>query len=319
MLKWKKLGNIFDPADHDTAPWMHEYAQLPFPLEIDGNILRVYFATRPQKGNDLQYISRSGYVDLNKNNVNQILNISKEPILDLGGTGTFDEFGCMTSSFIRYRGEIFAYYTGWTRMQSVPYSMAIGMAKSEDGGTMFKKISEGPILGITYMEPYLLSGPIVKRINRKWHMWYLTGTKWVLYDRKFEPVYKIAHATSRNGIDWNRDGRSVIPSIYEDECQVSFALFHFQDIWNVIFAYRRPVDFRENIINSYRLGYAWSTDLVNWQRDDSLSDLDVSQSGWDSEMLAYPQVCELNGRVLLFYCGNNFGFNGFGCAELLAM
>lgn len=315
-LKWIKRGKLFDPAEHETAPWMHEYAQLPFPLDVGGGVLRVYFATRPKRGGDQQYISRSGYVDLNKNSLHHILNISKEPIIDLGNAGSFDEFGCMTSSFVRYQGQVYAYYTGWTRMQSVPYTMAIGMATSNDGGETFVKYSKGPILGITYKEPYLISGPIVRRINRRWHMWYITGIQWLSYKNKLEPVYKIVHATSKNGIDWIRDGKPIIPSIYDDECQVSFALFQYRNYWNVIFAYRRPIDFRENSNNSYRLGYAWSTDLVNWQRDDSLSNLDVSHSGWDSEMLAYPQVCELDNRILLFYCGNNFGFNGFGYAEL---
>jgi hypothetical protein len=148
-------------------------------------------------------------------------------------------------------------------------------------------------------------------------MWYLNGRKWIADKSKYEPVYKITHATSLDGFSWKRNGMSILPSIYEDECQVSFALFHFQEKWNVIFAYRKPIDFRENIKHSYRLGYASSNDLETWNRDDSKVGIDVSESGWDSEMMAYPQVGEVDGRILLFYCGNNFGRSGFGVAELL--
>jgi hypothetical protein len=317
MLKWIKHGKIFDPTVLETEPWMAEYAQLPFPIQLDKDIIRVYFATRPKKGDDLQYVSRSGYVDLSKSDIEQVVNISDKPILELGGPGSFDEFGSMTSSFVQTENKIFAYYTGWSRLQSVPYTMAIGMAVSENSGQTFEKISEGPILGQTIYEPFLLSGPIVKIIKDKWHMWYLNGEKWILNKGKYEPVYKLTHATSDDGIYWTRNGLSVMPSKFEDECQVSFALFHFQERWNAIFAYRQPIDFRENKNCAYRLGYAWSDDLESWHRVDSGIGLDLSASGWDSEMMAYPQVFEMDGRILLFYCGNNFGREGFGLAELI--
>lgn len=318
MFTWKKRGRIFNPFELDTAPWMQEYAQLPFPLDLDEKRLRIYFATRPQRGADLQYVSRSGFVDVLKDDQSKIVGISGKPIFELGGPGTFDEFGSMTSCFVRVKEEIRAYYTGWTRMQSVPYTMAIGAAVSHDGGTFFEKYSEGPIMGITAQEPFLLSGPIVKLIDGCWHMWYLTGVKW-LHDEnisKYEPVYKITHATSDDGFTWQRDGLPVMPSLSDDECQVSFALFYYNAKWNVIFAFRKPLDFRENSANSYRLGYASSTDLVHWERDDSQVGLTVSKEGWDSEMIAYPQVGQLNGKIYLYYCGNNFGREGFGYAEL---
>lgn len=317
MLKWKKLGKIFDPAEHKTEEWMTEYAQLPFPMPISEDILRVYFATRPKIGADKQYISHSGYVDLQRKDITKIVNISSTPIFELGGPGTFDEFGSMTSSFIKTGDKIYAYYTGWTRMTSVPYNMAVGLAISSDGGSTFEKYSNGPILGQTAQEPFLLTGPIVKIIDGKWHMWYLRGTKWFSHNGKYDPVYKIAHATSPDGINWIRNGIPMLPSKTEDECQVSFALFHFQGKWNVIFAYRQSTDFRENTSCGYRLGYAWSNDLEKWNRDDSKVGIDVSETGWDSEMQAYPQICQIDDRILLFYCGNNFGKGGFGAAELI--
>lgn len=318
MLKWKKLGQIFDPFSIPTPDWMHEYGQLPFPMEVDDEMIRIYFATRPKKDSDLQYVSRSAFIDVKKKDQTKIVNVASGPIFDLGGPGTFDEFGCMTSSFIRLDNEIRAYYTGWTRMQGVPYTMAIGMASSTDGGTTFEKYSEGPILGITSQEPFLLSGPIVKIIKNSWHMWYLTGTKW-LHDTsigKFEPVYKIAHATSNDGIHWTRNGKPVIPSLTEDECQVSFALFFEDERWNAIFAHRQPLDFRSNSENAYRLGYASSTDLLKWTRDDSQIEFDVSSDGWDSEMICYPQIGQFCGKTYLYYCGNDFGRVGFGFAEM---
>jgi len=44
--------------------------------------------------------------------------------------------------------------------------------------------------------------------------------------------------------------------------------------------------------------------------------IDVSEEGWDSEMLAYPFFYKHNEKVYMFYNGNGFGKSGFGYAEL---
>ena len=68
--------------------------------------------------------------------------------------------------------------------------------------------------------------------------------------------------------------------------------------------------------NGYRIGYAYGDNYVDWIRADEMSDLSVSESGWDAEMVCYPHVIKLNGKVYMFYCGNNFGQYGFGVAVL---
>lgn len=317
MFKWKKFGKIFDPTSNNSNEWMQEYAQLPFPYILNDKVIRVYFATRPKSDSDLKYISRSGYVDLDRKNLTQIINISEKPLFEIGSPGSFDEFGAMTSCFINVGKKVYGYYTGWSRLQTVPYTMAIGLAISSDGGDTFKKISEGPILGQTEKEPFLLSGPKIIIENGLWHMWYLVGTKWLNHNGKYEPVYKFAHAKSKDGISWERNGIPIIPSKFKDECQVSFSVFRHNDKWNAIFAYRKPLDFREASDGSYRLGYVYSNDLETWHRDDDKIGIDVSKDGWDSQMLAYPNISEIDGKKYLFYCGNEFGKYGFGLAQLL--
>ncbi|PYV14205.1 MAG: hypothetical protein DMG07_12455 [Acidobacteria bacterium] len=63
----------------------------------------------------------------------------------------------------------------------------------------------------------------------------------------------------------------------------------------------------------YRIHYAESRDGIyfKWLPDPVL---DVSATGWDSEMTCYPCVVHLGGRTLLFYDGN--GYAGIGAAEL---
>ena len=316
MLKWKKIGQIFNPTELKSSNWISEYAQLPNILCLDDKTVRVFISCRPQKNSDMQYISRTGYVDLDIENLSRIVNISNSPILELGNTGSFDEFGLMTSCVVPFKDKIYAYYTGWTRMQSVPYTMAIGMAYSNDNGNSFSKISQGPIIAQSIHSPYLASGPVVRNINGTWHMWFLRGTRWIEHNEKKEPIYEIAYATSLDGIKWDTTGHRVIEPVYENECQVSFGIFRHKEKWHSLFAYRQATDFRENKERSYRIGYAYSNDLIQWFRDDRKAGIDVSKTGWDSEMICYPHVAEIRGKIYLFYCGNNFGKEGFGIAVL---
>lgn len=292
---------------------MHEYAQCPTPVVLDANTLRVYIACRPERGSDLQYVAYPGYVDLARNDIKRIQGASPKPIMPLGNTGTFDEFGIMPSSFVRNGDEMYAYYSGWTRMQSAPYTLAIGLAISKDGGTTFEKLGEGPVLGISLDDPYFVTGPIVRIVEGTWLMWYLSCKKWMELDGKSEPIYRMALAKSSDGISWSKHGDTVIPPLSANECQDICAPFFYKEKWHAIFAWRDPT-FRNG---RYQLGYAQSDDLSHWTRDDSLVGLELSASGWDSEMMCYPQVIELDGRLLIFYCGNNFGRDGFGAAELL--
>lgn len=296
---------------------MQAYSQCPTPTVLDAETIRVYITSRGERSSDMQYISYPGYVDLARHDITRVVGIADKPVLPLGGPGSFDQFGITPSSFVQRGGQMYAYYTGWTRMRSVPYTLAIGMAVSHDGGGAFEKLGEGPIMAVSVTEPFFLSGPIVHLIEQRWHMWYLTGLGWLPDEKTYEPVYQIAHATSEDGITWVRNGKPVIPALTENECQASLALFLQGRTWHCLFAYRQPTGFRTGKARSYRLGYASSIDLETWVRDDSMCGIDVSQSGWDSQMICYPQVLQIDGRTLLFYCGNDFGREGFGIAEML--
>jgi hypothetical protein len=84
----------------------------------------------------------------------------------------------------------------------------------------------------------------------------------------------------------------------------------------MFFCYRRSLDFRGKA-GGYRLGYASSPDLLDWTREDGVAGLEVAESGWDSEMLAYPHVFEVAGNAYLAYLGNGVGREGFGLARLI--
>ncbi len=297
------------------ADWMHEFAQAPCALVHD-DFVRVYFSCRPKPDEKGQYVSYSAYIDLNRENLFEILDISAQPVLKLGGFGTFDEFGTYPISVIQDGNRLLAYYGGWTRCESVPFNVAIGCAASHDNGQTFEKSGAGPILSYSPDEPFVLSGPKIRKFNGRWYLYYIAGRKWILPDGRPEPIYKIRMATSEDGFHWTKLHKDLIAdALGEDEAQASPDVFYHDGTYHMFFCYRHPTDYRRNKNRSYRIGYAFSPDLVNWSRNDSLAGIDVSNEGWDSEMVAYPHVFHLDGKIYMMYLGNQVGRYGFGLAQ----
>ena len=209
-FKWKKKGLIFNPKSR--YDWMNTHAQVPYSLIIGNDILRVFFSTREKQDLNGNFKSYSAYVDLDINNFENIINVSDNPIIKLGCVGEFDEFGSMAGSICKHEDEYWLYYCGWQRSLSTPYNWAIGLAKSIDNGKSFRKIGPGPILGPTINEPYLQACPIVYKFpdSTCWHMFYLSGVKWIdVQDNKKESQYLIMHATSNDGISWERNSKPI--------------------------------------------------------------------------------------------------------------
>ncbi|MGE8449154.1 MAG: hypothetical protein ACN6OP_00750 [Pseudomonadales bacterium] len=315
MFKWKKLGKVFDPKDQNTPNWMHEFAQSPSVL-IERDYVRVYFCSRPKPGADGQYLSYISYIDLDRNNLQKILRVSDKPVLTLGQHGTFDEFGTYPVSVCRDGAEIRAYYAGWTRCESVPFNAAIGLAISRDGGNNFERAGTGPILSYSPDEPFLQGSPRIRKFDGHWQLWYVAGKEWVTTTGKPEPIYKIRMATSADGINWVKHGKDLIADKLGDyECQACPDVTWRDGRYHMFFSYRDIRNYKSRE-GGYRIGYASSPDMLNWERRDELVQLELSENGWDSEMINYPHLFELDGTAYMLYQGNGMGREGFGLAVL---
>lgn len=315
MFNWKKLGKAFTPQEVQGRPWLKEFAQAPAVLVMD-DVVRVYFSCRPPADTNGQYVSYSAYVDLARNDLLKVRHVAEQPILPLGGLGEFDEFGTYPVSVIRDGEVIRAYYAGWTRCESVPFNVAIGAAVSHDEGKTFVKLGTGPILSYSPDEPFVLSGPKIRRFNNQWQLFYIAGSKWKIVDGRAEPVYKIRMATSDDGVHWTKLNKDLIESrIEDDEAQASPDVFYANGKYHMFFCYRYSSHYRGKA-NGYRIGYASSSNLLDWVRDDSKVGIDVSDEGWDSEMISYPHVFELDRKIYMAYLGDQVGRYGFGLAVL---
>jgi len=125
----------------------------------------------------------------------------------------------------------------------------------------------------------------------------------------------IKSARSTDGLVWARDNKQVLSSSRSLEPTHRPTIFRHGQRYHMLFCHRNMTDFRDGK-GSYRMGYAWSTNLEDWTRADEQAGIEPSSSGWDSTMIAYPYVVNVGGKTLLFYNGNGFGQTGIGFAQL---
>ena len=293
--------------------WDVTHAQVPVVDTLDQKILRIYYASRDSEGR-----SNASFIEVESTNPSKIIYKHDRPILTLGKLGSFDESGIMPTCIIQMNHKKYLYYIGWSIRKTVPYQNSIGLAISVDDGLSFEKFSEGPIVGVNSTDPYFVGTFYVLKEHDLLRGYYLSCTGWEMHNGKPEPLYVLKYAESYDGINWNRDGKVVVNFSNSNEGGlVSASVIKELHSYRMWFGRRNKSDYRQNIINSYRLGYAESVDGVVWTRKDSLVGIDVSPSGWDSEMISYPYVVKINNQLVMFYNGNGFGRTGFGHAILI--
>lgn len=301
-MKWKKKGLIFKTEGFND--WRNNSALQPTPLIFDDKI-RFYVGFRDENG-----ISRVGYIDLDKNNPEKILNVSTKPVLDIGEDGAFDEFGVVPSTIIRHENKIYMYYAGYQLGKKVRFLVLSGLAISEDNGETFTRYSNVPIFERTQTEMLFRVPHTVMYEEGKFKFWYGGGSYFSQGENKTLPVYDVRYLESSDGKSIPNSGRIILKT-KENEYRVGrpFVIKN-NGMYQMFYGYSSEV-------KPYQLGYAYSIDGINWTRDDENIGIELSKNGWDSEMMAYPCVLNINKKTYLFYNGNNYGIDGFGYAELI--
>jgi len=303
-MKWTKRGLILAPQK--SKNWNQKYCMMPTPIHIpELGLIRIFFGT-----SDIQNNGITSYIDVNEDNPSIILNNTEEIALNYGNPGFFDDCGSIPSSILRVEKYYFLYYVGFQRCEKVPYMLFSGLAKSIDGLT-FTRLSNSPIIERDVINTISNAAPFVINDDGIYKMWFWMGKEWTKLNKKDYIKAEIFYATSNDGINWSKSNKGCI-----------------QLNENFEFSVGRPCVLKENgiykmwysiryIDKLYRIGYAESFDGINWTRNDADVGIDISESGWDSEMVCYPGVIKVKDKTFMFYNGNNNGESGFGFAELL--
>ncbi len=300
-MKWKKLGKIFEPDG--SVEWMKTHAMIPLAEHLSGNLYKIYFSPRDSRNR-----SHLAWVIIDIHQPTKIIDYSKEPLLSPGRLGSFDESGVVATSLLNHDGKKYLYYIGINLGVTVPLRNSIGLAISHDNGNTFEKISEGPIIDRTHKEPYFTATPEVMYENGLFKMWYLSCIKWDATPEGPKHYYHLKYAESHNGIDWNRQGIVAIDFKNADEYAIGVPhVIKENNIYKMWYCYRGL---------KYRIGYAESHDGVKWIRKDEQMEITVSDTGWDSEMIEYPNLFNHQQKRYMLYNGNGYGKTGFGLAVL---
>jgi hypothetical protein len=312
MFKWNKLGQVFKPKGNFW--WMNSHITPLAVIEIK-NSIRVFICSRSQIDINKNFVSYTSFIDVDKNDPTKILYIHDKPIIDLGCYGAFDEFGVMVTNVEKHDNKIYLYYAGWQRLGggTASYQVMLGLAISNDEGNTFNKYSIGPILGIDDIDPFTIGNVAVLKDDNNWKLYYTSITKWILGGNKPTYEYNIKYATSQDGIHWKKENIIAVEK-KRDGGVATPTIIKLNNQYHMWFGYRSA--YENDIVGGYKIGYANSSDGVNWVRNDSKSGIQASELGWDSTMVCYPDVIKVAGKIYLFYCGNNFGEDGFGVAEL---
>ena len=301
-MKWIKKGFIYKPDA--SSDWARHSALQPTPLLTGEGSIRVYLGLRDDEG-----VSRVGYVDVDANDPIKVLGISDKPCLDIGQPGTFDENGVVPCAVVGRGHEVYLYYAGYQLGENVRFVAFGGLAISKDNGTTFVRYSRVPVVDRTDEELFFRVIHSIVYENNRWKAWYGAGDTFRQGRHKTLPVYNIRYMESEDGITFPASGKVVV-DITGDEHRVGRPyVIKTGNTYRMFYGYGSET-------TPFKLGYAESQDGTTWLRKDHELGLEASETGWDSQMIAYPSVITSHDKTFLFYNGNDYGKTGFGYAEL---
>lgn len=304
-MKWKKLGQVFCASGQNEK--MVTGGRTPVPLLIGDDLYRIYFASYDSAGR-----GRIFSLELDIKYPHEVKSLVTKPIVDIGATGFFDDNGIIPSDVLRVNDQIYLYTIGFSVKNKLIFDAATGLAISGDDGHSFRKLN-GPVLDRGVDDPCFAASPTVMHDENTWRMWYVSCDHWQKEGGGFRHFYNIKHRYSSDGIYWEPRATVCIDYANNDE----YAISRPSVIRSPLGGYRMWYSFRaQPSIDTYRIGYAESSDGLNWQRKDESVGIDVSSSGWDSEMICYPRVFEHKERLYMLYNGNGYGKTGFGLAVM---
>lgn len=302
MAKWIKKGLLFQP--NTSLWWSKSFAGIPTPELLDESTIRLYYYS--MDGNSDGRIS---YIDVDAQNPSNIKYVHPEPIIDIGAPGSFDDCGVCTGFLNWIDGKRHMYYIGVQRAVKVPYLYFAGLAIEQEPG-VWKKYKKTPLLERTDQETSIRSATTIVKVQNEYRMWYVGAYEWIVVHNRQVPKYVIRQAVSKDGYQWETLDQIAISMQNDDEYGFGrpYAIFE-EGVFKMWYSIR-------TISKNYRIGYAESENGIDWIRKDNEVGIDVSQDGWDSQMICYPAIIKANTKTFLFYNGNGHGASGFGYAQL---
>jgi hypothetical protein len=305
MLKliWKRIG--FVPFPQDAVQWATDSLLQPTPFLLNSDVIRVFVGMRDDRGR-----SRVGFVDVAARKPDQVLNICRTPSLDIGAPGMFDENGVVPCAVILRENQLYLYYAGYQTAKTARFHVFSGLAKSSDNGDSFTRVSSDPILPPTIHEPlFRVIHSILPSDDGNWDVWYGGGNTFRQGATKTLPVYDVRQMRSDDGIVFPEQSETAIHLRPEEHRVGRPYVLRTADGYLMFYGYGSEM-------SPYQLGMAHSDDGKSWIRNDHQMQIEGERQAWETEMQAYPSIIQAGCNIYLFYNGNAYGRDGFGCCRL---
>jgi hypothetical protein len=289
---WERLGLIFRPDTN--LEWSKSHAMIPTPFNLDDKQL-IYYSAR----NSINQ-SSIGCFQVRLEDSPRVVDCTKEPLLQPGELGCFDDNGVSPSCVIELsNGEIAMYYIGWNPGSTTRVNLYGGLAISHDRGNTFIRWSKSPILERTRTDPLMNTAPWVVKAADGYRMYYVSAFKWVDKD---SPRYNVKIAYSSNGYNWDRPGQVVLDFSGKSETALARPfVIEENGIWRMWVTRR---------IGEYAIAYAESNDGISWVRKDDLFGLKPNRTSEEQVMTEYSCVVRSRRSLFMFYNGDHYGKNG---------
>lgn len=301
MPQWHKLGRLYDPSAGPRHPKLLTHAANPLPVHVDGDVFRIFFS-----GRDDSSRSSVGAVDIDI--VRRMVVMDHyEPVFTHGPIGSFYADGVSLGNCYGVGDDRYILFMGWQAPAGAQWRGDIGRLRLS-ANLELRLDGTAPFMGSDEQDPLSLSYPWVMTADGGgYRMWYGSTISWDAGNG--EMLHVLQHAQSCDGHSWTRLGLAV-PYILG----VAQAFSRPAVARNSNGTYAMWFSYRGGDGQRYRIGYASSSDGLQWRLRVEDSCMSTSTSGWDSEMIEYPFVFDHKGVRYMLYNGNGYGRSGFGLA-----
>lgn len=299
MQNWKKLGQIYYSKAIDD--YLLTHASNPLVIYLKDDIYRVFFS-----GRDKENKSSVGYVDIDIIKQKSLISCEKV-IVKYGDKDSFYSHGISIGNMYQVDGKNYIQFMAWQIRDGGHWRGDIGRLELNDSLDSLELNPNSVYIGCDDEDKISLSYSWIMYDNGIYKMWYGSTINWSSVNG--EMIHVIKYAISNDGENWEKKGLAIPYELGVAQAFSRPTVIKDNKGYHMWFSYRSGNG------TKYRIGYAHSTDGIIWDRKKDAG-IDVSERGWDSEMICYPFVFDHKGKRYMLYNGNDYGKMGFGLAVL---
>ena len=298
-MKAYEKWNLITPGSDNLPSWLQKYAGSCSILPIkDSDFFHLYIT-----GRDSTNRSVIGRAVWDPSKPQELQEISKDPIIELGDLGTFYDSGMSYPFLLEVKNDTYMYFTGWKKGSTVPFYNRIGLCIKRNNEDSFV-VKQSPILPLTDDDCFGSGSMQVIKEKESFTMFYTSFLGWTNNKGKISHKYKLKRTNSSNGIIWDDNREHLITNM---SCKFDNICKPFLHKENFYFCARdNGEDYSIYVLEDY----------LNNDENIKKVDFSIVSSDWDAYGQAYPTLIDINEKTFLFYSGNNYGEGGMGVAIL---